>query len=78
MLGTYFTGNVQTVAQPVIERGAYGYVRHPSYTAGMMMFLGIGLAPGSWLNDLLCRLGWYMYRVGVEERVSPRLGERLD
>jgi protein-S-isoprenylcysteine O-methyltransferase Ste14 len=72
MLGAYFTGNVQTVsAQSVVDRGAYRYVRHPSYTAGIMMFLGIGIALGSWLSALvtfLASAGVYMYRVRVEER----------
>ena len=80
MLGTYFTGNVQTVAgQSVIERGAYGYVRHPSYTAGIMMFVGIGLALGSWLSTIItfvASAGVYIYRVGVEERaLAEALGE---
>jgi len=73
MLGAYFTGNVQTVSgQSVVDRGAYRYVRHPSYTAGIMMFLAIGIALGSWLSTLvtfLASAGVYVYRVRVEERV---------
>jgi protein-S-isoprenylcysteine O-methyltransferase Ste14 len=72
MLGTYFTGNVQTVpGQTVVDRGAYRYVRHPSYTAGIMMFVGIGIALGSWLSALLAFVtatSVYLYRVHVEER----------
>jgi len=72
MLGSYFTGNVQTVAeQRVIDRGAYAYVRHPSYTAGVMMFTGIGLALGNWLSVAITFLSAalvYTYRVRVEER----------
>jgi len=72
MLGEYFTGNVQTVErQPVIDRGAYAYVRHPSYTAGVMMFSGIGLALGNWLSlaiTFLSAAAVYAYRVRVEER----------
>jgi protein-S-isoprenylcysteine O-methyltransferase Ste14 len=72
MLGAYFTGNVQTVSgQAVVDRGAYRYVRHPSYTAGIMMFVGIGMALGSWLSTLITFLasaGVYLYRVQVEER----------
>jgi protein-S-isoprenylcysteine O-methyltransferase Ste14 len=52
-------------------RGAYRYVRHPSYTAGIMMFLAIGIALGSWLSTLITFLasaGVYVYRVRVEER----------
>ncbi len=72
MLGTYFTGNVQTVdRQPVIDRGAYAYVRHPSYTAGVMMFCGIGFALGNWLSvaiTFFSAAAVYTYRVRVEER----------
>ena len=71
-LGEYFTGDVQARAdQPVIRSGPYSLVRHPSYTAGMMMFIGIGVALGSWFSFLLVTLATiaaYGYRVSVEER----------
>jgi len=80
MLGEYFTGNVQTVSgQVVVDRGAYRYVRHPSYTAGIMMFLGIGVALESWLSALItfvAAAGVYVYRVSVEERaLASSLGQ---
>jgi protein-S-isoprenylcysteine O-methyltransferase len=72
-LGEYFTGDVQArVDQPVIRSGPYSLVRHPSYTAGMMMFIGIGLALGSWFSFLLttfASIAAYGFRVVVEERV---------
>ena len=72
MLGRYFTGNVQTVdQQPVIDKGAYAFVRHPSYTAGLMMFVGIGFALGNWLSvavTFLSAAAVYAYRVRIEER----------
>jgi protein-S-isoprenylcysteine O-methyltransferase Ste14 len=72
VLGRYFTGNVQTVdRQPVIDTGAYAFVRHPSYTAGVMMLVGIGLALGNWLSaavGFLSSAAVYTYRVRVEER----------
>ena len=71
-LGQYFTGNVRARAdQPVIRTGPYRLVRHPSYTAGMMMNIGIGLALGSWLSFVLltaATIATYAYRVMVEER----------
>jgi protein-S-isoprenylcysteine O-methyltransferase Ste14 len=81
MLGLYFTGNVKVVAdQKVIQQGAYRWVRHPSYTGGMLMYLGTGLALTNWLSALiLTALGaaGYAYRVRVEERALARtLGER--
>jgi protein-S-isoprenylcysteine O-methyltransferase Ste14 len=72
-LGEYFTGDVKASSdQPVITAGPYRWVRHPSYTAGMMMFIGIGLALGSWASFALltiATIATYGYRVAVEERV---------
>jgi protein-S-isoprenylcysteine O-methyltransferase Ste14 len=71
-LGEYFTGDVRARAdQPVIRTGPYRLVRHPSYTAGMMMNIGIGLALGSWASFALltiATIATYLYRVKVEER----------
>jgi protein-S-isoprenylcysteine O-methyltransferase Ste14 len=72
MLGPSFTGAViVTPDQRVVDRGAYRYVRHPSYTAGTIMFLGIGLALANWIS-LAVLVGAvsivYGYRVDVEER----------
>jgi len=71
-LGEYFTGDVKArPEQPVINSGPYRLVRHPSYTAGMMMMIGIGLALGSWASSTLITIGaiaTYGYRVAVEER----------
>jgi len=71
-LGQYFTGDVRARSdQPVIRTGLYRLVRHPSYTAGMMMFIGIGLALGSWFSFILltvATIATYGYRVVIEER----------
>lgn len=71
-LGEYFTGDVKARAdQPVIRSGPYRFVRHPSYTAAMMMFIGIGLALGNWVSLVLVTIATiaaYGYRVAVEER----------
>ena len=71
-LGAYFTGDVKAaVDQPVIRSGPYRFVRHPSYTAAMMMFIGIGLALGNWVSLVLITIATiaaYGYRVAVEER----------
>jgi protein-S-isoprenylcysteine O-methyltransferase Ste14 len=71
-LGKYFTGDVQAQRdQPVIRDGPYRWVRHPSYTGGMMMFIGVGLALGSWVSVVLLAIATiaaYGYRVVVEER----------
>lgn len=71
-LGRYFTGDVQASPdQPVIRSGPYRFVRHPSYTGGMLMFIGIGFALGNWISVTLLTVATivsYAYRVGVEER----------
>lgn len=70
-LGRYFTGAVVVVPdQPVVERGPYRWVRHPSYTAGMVIFVGIAIALGSWPSVAILTLVpplVYLRRVRVEE-----------
>jgi protein-S-isoprenylcysteine O-methyltransferase Ste14 len=72
MLGDSFTYDVRVSAgQRVVERGAYRYVRHPSYTAGMLLVGGIGLALGNWLSlaiGVILQALAYAYRISVEER----------
>ena len=72
MLGTSFTGDVRVRSdQEVVSRGAYRFVRHPSYTAGVMLNAGVGIALGSWASALLftsASVAVYVYRMNVEER----------
>ena len=80
LLGEWFTGDVQARAdQPVIDRGAYRFVRHPSYTGGLIMFAGIGIALGHWISFVTLvavAAGVYSYRVAIEERaLSEAIGE---
>lgn len=72
MLGSSFTGAVTARAdQPVVDRGAYRWIRHPSYVAGTIMVVGLGVALGNALSAsclaLVCAIV-YGYRVRVEER----------
>lgn len=71
LLGRYFTAAVSVIpGQPVIERGPYRWIRHPGYTAGFIMYLGMGLALGNWLSVLafvLLILTVYPRRVKAEE-----------
>lgn len=81
ILGEYFTYDVRVrEEQPVIERGAYRWVRHPSYTAGILMFLGMGLAFGNWISLailLTTIFAVYAYRVRIEERaLLASMGDR--
>ncbi len=72
-LGTSFTGDVRARPdQAVVTTGAYAVLRHPSYTAGILMNAGIGLALGSWGSVTLlvtASVVAYRYRMAVEERV---------
>ncbi len=71
-LGKSFTGTViVAIDQAIVQHGPYRFVRHPSYTAAFLMFIGIGLALGSWLSLAILFLAHcYLYgrRVAVEER----------
>ena len=80
VLGKLFTGAVMVQADHVVvDRGAYRWVRHPSYTGGIMMFMGIGVALANWVSVAVLTLipiGAYAYRVRVEERaLLATLGE---
>lgn len=65
---------------PLMDKGLYGLVRHPSYLGATLAFLGFGLALGSWPAALLTLVGalvGYGYRIRVEERALVQgLGER--
>jgi protein-S-isoprenylcysteine O-methyltransferase Ste14 len=71
MLGTSFTGDVRARAdQVVVDRGAYRILRHPAYTAGIILNTGVGVALGSWAGAILmaaASFAVYVYRIAVEE-----------
>jgi len=71
-LGDSFTYDVRVGAtQRVVDLGAYKYVRHPSYTAGLLLFGGIGIALCNWLSlaiSIVFPVLAYSYRIAVEER----------
>lgn len=80
VLGPYFTGNVMLHdGQSVVDEGPYRWIRHPSYSGGMMMHLGCGLALENWMSALILvvsSLIAYLYRVRVEEQaLMAGLGE---
>jgi protein-S-isoprenylcysteine O-methyltransferase Ste14 len=77
MLEASFTGDVRARPdQEVVTRGAYRILRHPSYTAGIMLNVGVGIALGSWASALMLGVASavvYMYRITVEERTLLRV-----
>jgi protein-S-isoprenylcysteine O-methyltransferase Ste14 len=80
MLGKSFTAAVVVAPdQAVIERGAYRWVRHPSYTAAALVLVGTILALGNWVSVAIILAAAalsYGYRVRVEERaLVETLGE---
>lgn len=72
LLGGFFSALVSVQeGQTIIRKGPYRYVRHPSYTGGIMIMTGIGLAILSWgavLVLLLASCVVYGYRIRVEEK----------
>jgi len=76
-LGSSFTGDVRADPnQRIMTTGAYALLRHPSYSAGILMNIGIGLALGSWASTALLALAAfavYSYRIAVEERALIRV-----
>jgi protein-S-isoprenylcysteine O-methyltransferase Ste14 len=71
-LGRYFTFEVAVRStQSVVQSGPYRLVRHPSYTAILIMLLGVGLVLANWASLIMLLasgLLGLLYRVRVEER----------
>ncbi len=79
-LGKFFTRTVATRAgQFVVDSGPYRLIRHPSYSGGLLMFLGMGIAMTNWaalLSVLAGALAGYLWRIHVEEQaLCAALGE---
>jgi protein-S-isoprenylcysteine O-methyltransferase Ste14 len=71
VLGISFTIDVATrPGQQVVESGPYRWVRHPSYTGGLLTILGVILCCDNVtsLAALAVVLLGYGYRIRVEER----------
>jgi protein-S-isoprenylcysteine O-methyltransferase Ste14 len=71
-LGKYFTVVLMTSEdQPVVNRGPYRVLRHPSYTGLLLVFAGVGLMLGNGVSAvgavglILIAL---VYRLRIEER----------
>ena len=71
-LGRYFTMDVEVRStQSVVQSGPYRFVRHPSYTAILILLLGVGMALANWASLVVMLAGGLiglLYRVRVEER----------
>lgn len=78
-LGAFFTVDVSIEANHQLKTdGFYSLVRHPSYSASLISFIGLGLALNNWLS-LLCILifvgSTFLYRIKVEEDVLKKFFE---
>jgi protein-S-isoprenylcysteine O-methyltransferase len=66
----------------LITTGPYRYLRNPSYTGGLLMLLGVGLAQGNAFSVLSIMTGGvlaYAWRVRAEElALRQKFGEAFD
>jgi protein-S-isoprenylcysteine O-methyltransferase Ste14 len=80
-LGQYFTVVLKTSEdQPVVDRGPYRVLRHPSYSGLLLAFAGCVLLLGNWVGaagSLALVLAALLYRIRIEERaLDAALGQR--
>jgi protein-S-isoprenylcysteine O-methyltransferase Ste14 len=72
-LGRFFTVDVTIRQDHKIKKdGLYKYLRHPSYLASLVSFIGMGLTFNNWLSFLLLVVAIliaFLYRIKIEERV---------
>ena len=69
-LGASFTVDVATrPGQPVVESGPYRWIRHPSYTGGLLTLLGVLVCCCNLVSlvAVVFALGGYAYRIRIEE-----------
>lgn len=79
-LDDYFTSSIKIhQSQQVVDTGPYRWVRHPSYTGGLLQYTGISLVLNNWASfTMIVGLLFiaYLYRMRIEERaLSEELGE---
>jgi len=79
-LGRFFTVNVAIAADHrVIDTGPYKYIRHPSYSGALLIFLGMGISFQNWLGLAVLLIPTtlaFLWRINVEEQaLRGALGE---
>ena len=71
-LGKFFTVNVTIRPDHKLKTdGLYKYVRHPSYSASIISFVGYGISLNNWLSLILVTasvLTAFMIRMRIEEK----------
>lgn len=83
VLGRFFTPDVRVQpGQTVIDRGPYRWVRHPSYTGMILVFVGFGLALTNWASLVVLAVvptAALIVRIHAEERaLRAAFGEEYD
>lgn len=72
-LGRFFTVDVTIrEAHKLKTDGLYKYLRHPSYAASLLSFIGMGITLNNWFSFALIAIGIlsvFMYRIKIEEKV---------
>ncbi|XOV93181.1 MAG: methyltransferase family protein [Bacteroidota bacterium] len=72
-LGQYFTVNVTIRESHQLKTdGFYTHVRHPSYSALILSFMGFGVSLNNWMSlavVTICAFGSFLYRINLEEKV---------
>ena len=71
-LGRYFSSTVQIRSdQPIIQTGWYRRIRHPAYTGGWLIAVGLGLSLDTWVGTAVIAVGLftiYLGRIRIEEQ----------
>jgi protein-S-isoprenylcysteine O-methyltransferase len=66
----------------LVTAGPYRVLRHPSYSGGLLIVAGIGLAMGNWVSTFgvsLCAMIAYAWRILVEEKaLRARFGATFE
>ncbi|MET4081441.1 protein-S-isoprenylcysteine O-methyltransferase Ste14 [Pedobacter sp. UYP30] len=72
-LGRFFTVDVTIREEHKLKTGGmYKYLRHPSYAASLLSFLGMGITLNNWFSLALIAVGIisvFIYRIKIEEKV---------
>ena len=71
-LGKYFTADVTIRKEHQLKKDSfYKYLRHPSYAASLVSFIGFGIALNNWVSLLIviaAVLFAFIRRINVEEK----------
>jgi protein-S-isoprenylcysteine O-methyltransferase len=71
VLGRFYTRTLRVADdQSLVDKGPYRLIRHPGYSADVLLWAGAGLATLNWMVTtllVLVMLGSYGYRIRCEE-----------